>query len=337
MIGKPPDEWLKVRRRVQRQNSPRVLRALAWRPVTAVAIAAVVVAGAAVGITEGLSSGGTSPSRCQKAFVPAYFDQSTWSHATASRPAPSAMILNPSTGTGAGTAPDPAFQSVVKQAQAEGTTILGYSSTASGLRPIGQIEADVRNYKNWYGVTGIFLDSVNGVTRELPYYEQLAGYIRRVIPGSTVWLNPGIYPDQRYMSVGNVMMVFEGTYAQYLSSQVPGWAHDFPATRFADTIYGAASSSEANSAISLSRSRNAGYVYVTNLAGSDPYNALPSYWSSENAAIATGCGHGSAAISAVRLQVPAPAPGRPGHPGHPRRPAPRALHPHGNPIGTPGS
>jgi Spherulation-specific family 4 len=299
MIGKPPDEWLKARRRVQRQNSPRLLRALAWRPVTAVVIAAIAALGAAVGITEGLSSGGTSPSRCQKAFVPAYFDQSTWSQATASRPAPSAMILNPSTGIGAGTAPDPAYQSVVRRAQAEGTAILGYSSTASGLRPIAQIEADVRNYKNWYEVTGIFLDSVNGVTSELRYYEQLASYIRRVIPGSTVWLNPGIYPDQRYMSVGNVVMVFEGTYAQYLKDQVPGWAHAFPATRFADTIYGTASSSEADSAISLSRSRNAGYVYVTNLAGPNPYNALPSYWSSENTAITTGCGHGSAAGLAV--------------------------------------
>lgn len=294
MIGKPPDEWLKARRRVERQNSPRVLRALAWRPATAVVIAAVMLLGAAVGITVGLSSGGTSPSRCQKVFVPAYFDQTTWSQAAASRPAPSAMILNPSTGVGAGTAPDPAFQSVVRQAQAEGTTILGYSSTAGGLRPIAQIEADVRNYRNWYGVTGIFLDSVNGVTSELPYYEQLASYIRRVIPSSTVWLNPGIYPDQRYMSVGNVVVVFEGTYAQYLNDQVPSWAHAFPATRFANTIYGAASSSEADSAIGLSRSRNAGYVYVTNLAGSDPYNALPSYWSSENTAITTGCGHGGA-------------------------------------------
>lgn len=301
MIDKPPDEWLKVRRRVQRQNSPRMLRALVWRPVTTAVIGAVVVLGAAVGVTEGLTAGGTSPSHCQKAFVPAYFDQSTWSQATASRPAPSAMILNPSTGMGAGTSPNPAYQSAVKQAQAAGTTILGYSSTASGLRPIAQIEADVRNYKNWYGVTGIFLDSVNGVTSELPYYEQLATYIRRVIAGATVWLNPGIYPDQQYMSVGNVVMVFEGTYAQYLNDQAPSWARAFPATRFANTIYGAASSSEASSAISLSRSRNAGYVYVTNLAGSNPYNALPSYWSSENTAITTGCGHGSAGSLAVTL------------------------------------
>jgi len=299
MIDEPPKEWLRARRRVQRQNSPPLLRALVWRPVTAVVIAAVVLLGAAVGITVGLSSGGALSSHCQRAFVPAYFDQSTWSQATASKPAPSAMILNPATGVGAGNAPDPSYQAVVKQAQAAGTAILGYSSTASGQRPIAQIEADVRNYRAWYGVTGIFLDSVNGVASELPYYEQLASYIHRVIPGSSVWLNPGIYPDQHYMSVGNVVVVFEGTYAQYLSDQVPSWAHDFPPTRFASTIYAASSSSQADSAISLSRSRNAGYVYVTNLAGSNPYNALPSYWSSEVSVISTGCRQDRAGGSAV--------------------------------------
>jgi hypothetical protein len=148
-------------------------------------------------------------------------------------------------------------------------------------------------------VTGIFLDSVNGVTSELSYYEQLASCIRRAIPGSTVWLNPGIFPDRQYMSVGNVVMVFEGTYAQYLNDQVPGWAHAFPATRFANTIYGAASNSEADSAISLSRSRNAGYVYVTNLEGSDPYDALPSYWPSEDSAITAGYLHGRARAPAA--------------------------------------
>jgi hypothetical protein len=287
MIDKPPDDWLKVRRRVERRNAPGTLRRLARRPVTVV-VTAVVVLGAVAGLTVALTSG-PGASHCQKTFIPAYFGQGTWSQATGSRPAPGAMILNPSTGIGAGTAPNPAFQAAVKRAQAAGTTVLGYSSTASGLRPIAQIEADVRNYKAWYGVTGIFLDSVNGVPGELHYYEQLASYIRRVIPGGSVWLNPGIYPDQRYMSLGNVVVVFEGTYAQYLNDAVPGWARNFPAAKFADTVYGAASSSQADHAISMSRSRNAGYVYVTNLTGTNPYNALPSYWSSEVSAITTGC------------------------------------------------
>ena len=287
VTGSPPDSWQKTRRRMQRRDARQRLRTLATRPVTIV-VAVVLVLGAAAGITAGLRSEG-SASHCQRSFIPAYFPADVWSQAAASRPAPGAMILNPATGIGAGSAPDPDYQAAARQAKDAGSAVLGYSSTADGLRPIGQIEADVRNYKAWYGVTGIFLDSVNGVSRELPYYGQLTSYIHKIIPGASIWLNPGIYPDQQYMSLGNVVVVFEGTYAQYRAAQVPGWARAFPATRFANTIYGA-TNAQATSAISLSRSRNTGYLYVTNLTGANPYDALPSYWSTETAALDTGCG-----------------------------------------------
>lgn len=290
MTVDPPDSWVKARKRVQRRDSRDKIRKLARRPLTILAIAVVLVLGVGVGVFAGLKSEGITGHYCQQTLVPAYFDASGWPQASAGKHVPNAMILNPATGIGAGTAPNPAYQSAVKQALARGIMVLGYSSTADGQRPIAQIQADVRNYKAWYGVRGIFLDSVNGVSSELPYYQQLASYIHRIIPGPSVWLNPGIYPDQQYMSVGNVLMVFEGTYAQYRDIQVPSWAHGFPATRFANTIYGATSGAEANSAISMSRSRNIGYVYVTNLSGSNPYDALPSYWSSELSAITSGCG-----------------------------------------------
>ena len=66
------------------------------------------------------------------------------------------------------------FQSIVKKEQAAGVTILGYSSTAYGSRPLSQIEADVRHYKAWYGVSDIFLDEVKGIRSQLPYYRKLA-------------------------------------------------------------------------------------------------------------------------------------------------------------------
>jgi hypothetical protein len=187
---------------------------------------------------------------------------------------------------------------VVRQAKAAGITILGYSSTAYGQRPTAAVEADVRNYKAWYGVTDIFLDVVNAVSSELPYYKQLSSYIHGVNPGSAVWLNPGYYPhDQGYMSAANVLVTFEGPYAKYRSIQVPSWASRYRATRFAHTIY-AASGSQLASAISLSRSRGAGYVYVTDQSGSNPYDALPSYWRSEVAAIAASCASSGQAVSA---------------------------------------
>jgi hypothetical protein len=289
VTGSPPDSWQKTRRRLHRRDTRQRLRTLARRPAVIAVIVVVVLLAAAGGITAALKSQ-ASAGHCQKTFIPAYFPADVWAQVAGTKPVPSAMILNPSTGIGAGTAPNPSYQAAAKQARESGSAVLGYSSTADGLRPVSQIEADVRNYKAWYGVTGIFLDSVNGVPGELSYYEQLTSYIHRVIPGAVIWLNPGIYPDQQYMSLGNVMMVFEGTYDQYQGSQVPNWARNYPASRFANTIYGASSSAQANSAVSLSRSRNTGYIFVTNLTGANPYDALPSYWSTVNSAITTGCG-----------------------------------------------
>ena len=288
VTGSPPDSWQKTRRRLQRRDARQRLRSLATKPVTIVVIV-VLLLGVAAGITAKLRSPGVS-SQCQRAFIPAYFPASVWSQAAGTKPPPSAMILNPATGVGAGGAPSPDYPAAAQQARDAGSAVLGYSSTADGLRPVRQVEADVRNYKAWYGATGIFLDSVNGVSSNFHYYEQLTSYIRKIIPGASIWLNPGIYPDQQYMSLANVMVVFEGTYAQYRAEQVPAWANNYPATRFANTVYAAFTSAQANSAISLSRSRNTGYLYVTNLLGANPYNALPSYWSTELAALATGCG-----------------------------------------------
>ena len=82
----------------------------------------------------------------------------------------------------------------------------------------------MRKYKAWYGVTNIFLDEVSSGSGQLAYYRQLADYVHSVNPGSAVMLNPGTYPDQQYMSVGDIVMVFENTYASYVNLQVPSWA-----------------------------------------------------------------------------------------------------------------
>src|SRR5580692_3291390 len=140
----------------------RRFAALACRPATLIVVAVVLLLGTAVGVMAALTADGSS--RCQHAFVPAYFyGAGTWSQADQAKP--SVMILDIS-GLGAGSAPVPHFRSVVNQAQA------------------AAVEADARDYKAWYGVTGVFLDEVQGVARELPYYRQLASYINRVSPGA---------------------------------------------------------------------------------------------------------------------------------------------------------
>lgn len=269
---------------------------LAWitRPVTVVVIVAILVLGVAAGITAKLTTQNkvaivpSASCHPQHAFVPAFFYASgIWQQAADTKPVPSYMILDIS-GLGAGSSPVGHFQNIVKKERAAGVTILGYSSTGYGGRPLSQIEADVRHYKAWYGVTDMFLDEVKGITSQLPYYRSLARYIRGFDPGTSIWINPGAYPDPSYMSVSNVVMAFEGSYAEYHNIDVPSWAMDYKSDRFANTIY-ATSGSQVNSAINLSKTRNAGYVYVTDGTGGNPYSALPSYWSSEDSIITQGC------------------------------------------------
>jgi hypothetical protein len=245
--------------------------------------------GGSLGSSSGVSSSSTGqPGLCEQLIVPAYFSAPYWETAIKSKHKPAQMILDVN-GLGAGSAPNSGLQYLVKRAQAAGITVLGYSSTADGQRPVAQVEADVRNYAAWYGVTGIFLDRVSGTAQDFAYYSQVSGYIRGAAAGAKVWMNPGVYPaDQDYMSLADVMMVFEGTYAQYLTLQVPGWALSYPASRFAHTVYATPEAALAN-ALNLAQQRNAGHAFVTDLVGPDPYLGLPSYWSAESADATAGC------------------------------------------------
>ena len=222
---------------------------------------------------------------CQDTFVPAYFYASSdWTQAIDTRPAPGVMLLN--VDSGPGTSPQSHFQTLTKQAQAAGITVLGYSSTEYGAKPIATVEAEINDYKSWYGVNGIFLDLTQGTSGELSYYQQLANYIRANVPGGVVWLNVGAYPVQSFMSVANTVMVFEGSYSSYVSDQVPSWVSQYSPSHFANVLY-ATPQSDFDNAVNLSRTRSrAGFLFVTDLSGSgNPYGAMPSYWSQEAATI----------------------------------------------------
>ena len=267
------------------------------RPAIVLLVVVLIALGAATAVTKLLAHASGSPpatpaasgrpSSCADLVVPAYFDDmSDWTRAARTRPAPADLILDLPNGVGAGPAPDPSFQALVRQATSAGVTILGYSSTVDGDRPMADVEADVRHYRDWYGVTHIFLDRVSGQSAQFKYYVQLSNYIHVLDGHSSVWMNPGTYPDKDYMSIGDVVMVFEGTYAQYLGLQVPSWAAGYSPARFAHTVY-ATPDASLETALQLAQQRRAMHVYVTDRSGGNPYKGLPGYWSRESA---YGCG-----------------------------------------------
>lgn len=256
----------------------------------AVALALAFVLGGAIGAFGGTRRPAGTQRDCPSLFVPAFFSPgSDWSAMATASPPPSVVILD-LTSLGAGSAPEPAFQAPVAALQAKGVDVLGYSSTSYATRPIAQIVQDARDYAAWYGVHNIFLDEVTSDAAHLAYYRELDAAIRAVDPGATIWLNPGTYPAPAYLSLGDVVMAFEGPWSSFVSLRVPGWVRRYPTSSFAFVVYDAPAG-DLTGGWWLARHRHDGYLYVTDGTGGNPYGSLPSYFTAEDAQ-AVGCGAG---------------------------------------------
>lgn len=233
---------------------------------------------------------GASPAKaafCQKMFIPAYFyPGSLWNQATLGAPTVGTMVMNPASGSGISQNSD--YVAAVSKAQAAGIKVLGYVHTSYGARAATEVKAEIDAYKVWYGVSGIFLDEVASGAALIPYYQDLADYIR-VTPGTFVALNPGTIPDQGYMSVGDTVVVFEGTYNSYKIWSQPAWAGQYPASKFVHLVHATSGSTAMKNAINLARNRQGGNVYVTNDVIPNPWDTLPSYWSAELTQINKSC------------------------------------------------
>ena len=225
---------------------------------------------------------------CQGLSIPAYFYPGTlWTKATAAAARTSIMIMNPNSGVGA--AIDQNYVAAVKTAQAAGIKILGYVATNYADPKLKQTAINQINlYKQWYKVDGIFLDEVSDLAQNVPYYQNLAKVIRQG-SGNFVMLNPGTIPAEGYVKLADNTIIFEDTYAKYLSNwQAPTWLFNYPASKFTHLVHTTSASQLAN-ALKLTVSRNAGYVYVTHDVLDNPWDTLPTYWTTELSTMASTC------------------------------------------------
>lgn len=189
------------------------------------------------------------------------------------------MVANPDSGPGP--AVDPSWVTAIGQAQQAGIHIIGYVYTDYGLRPLADVESDINEFVSWYGVDGIFLDEAASDVADLGYYQALYQYIHSLSAGFTVVLNPGVYPDQSYLSAADVINVFEGSYSSYKRLQVPAWAKSAPPNQLSYTVYAVPNSGALQNVLGTAITNRVGYVYVTDRTLPNPYGQLPSYWSKE--------------------------------------------------------
>jgi hypothetical protein len=157
-----------------------------------------------------------------------------------------------------------------------------------------QIKQDIDDWYRLYGsygLDGIFFDQATQYCEYAPSYAVLRGYITKKYPGAYTIINPGLPVDQCYEDTADTIITFEGTYEAYKLTPTKSWQlSSIHPEKFWHLIHNVPSETAMREAISLSKRRNAGYVYVTNdattfdAAGNytnAAWDTIALYWDSE--------------------------------------------------------
>ena len=221
---------------------------------------------------------------CFAIGIPAYYYPGPhWESTVTGAPTVRYVVVNP--GDGPGRVVDPAYASTIDAVRAAGVGLLGYVPTAWGARPAEEVLRDVRTYRDWYGVTGVFLDEAATAPGLIGHYTHVTDAVRADAQDALVALNPGVPPDEGYAAICDLLVVFEGPRSSYVRWVPPEWLGDHPRDRFWHVVYGTSRRSMPAVLRQAARQR-AGVVYVTDRVTANPWDGLPPYWAAEVAAVA---------------------------------------------------
>jgi len=202
---------------------------------------------------------------CVGTLIPAYVPPQAFSDLEG----PHTLIVNPASGPGE--RPNASWRWAIERAQAGGSRVLGYVPTTYARRDPAAVEADAERYRAWYGVDGIFLDEVTHDEADLPYYRRLR------LDAPVLVLNPGMVPARGYFDLADLVVTYEGPYADYARrlAREPEWVRDEPT---AHLVY-AASREQADELFAApARSTS---LYVTSGVQPNPWGAPPPYLQDE--------------------------------------------------------
>lgn len=210
--------------------------------------------------------------------VPAYFHPALaaadWAALAGAARRVRLVVLN--VANGAGDVPDHAFVDVVRDVRQTGTPVAGYVDTDYGRVRVDQVLAELRRYREWYGVRDVFLDRAATGVEHLERYRRIATACR-AFGTEVVAFNHGTHPAPEYAEHADLLGLFEGPLPAYLDVEVPSWVHDFPPSRFFHLLY-STPAQVAGRIEELAGERNAGSLYRTERTPPNPWSGLPADW-----------------------------------------------------------
>jgi hypothetical protein len=257
---------------------------LGSRHVLAVAAASAVLLAT---VTAAAWDPGRAPAGpCRGLLAPAYVDAAALSAAFGRGPAGKAerlVVANPHNGPGA--ALDPAYAEAIRRLRGAGVRVLGYVATGYGRREPADALADVRRFREWYAVDGVFLDEASSEAADVDRYREVA-QAARAAGSEIVVLNPGRVPAPDYFDLADLVVTFEGTVADYAAAvrAMPAWVDP---ERSAHLVYGA---SRAQALELLASIPGASHVYVTDGRLPNPWAPLSRHLRELERALDASCG-----------------------------------------------
>jgi hypothetical protein len=213
-----------------------------------------------------------------------YPTDGTWAAIIAAKKAhpsvPIVAVINPNSGPGTSKSTD--YATGITDLQAAGVTVIGYVPTGyakASYSPLPNVESQVSDYVTWYPtIEGIFFDEMSGDASTASYYQSLATYVASKKLGISVG-NPGANVPDALLGIFTNLVIYEsgGVPAQ---SKVDAYYTKYGSQPFSFIAYGVSSLPTLQTLSTYVR-----WLYVTDLGGSNPYGALPSYFASEVAAL----------------------------------------------------
>ena len=193
-------------------------------------------------------------------------------------------IINPANSPGGIGFPAADYRLGMDELQRANVAMIGYVPTNYGARPIDDVKTDIdkwnTDYTPWIG--GIFLDAVSSTPGTFPYYQELHNYIRQKTQvGELIALNLGTAPDPSFTALADVLVLFDGSYSDWVSYTPATWVATEDRRRFAALVYGAPATAEMSNTLRLADARNIGSVFVTGDDLPAPWDTLPAYWEAE--------------------------------------------------------
>ena len=221
-------------------------------------------------------------------LVPAYFYPSgagngLWDalNAAATR-VPLVAIMNPNSGPG--TTADTNYRRVTTALRSAGGRVIGYVHTSYTARPLNDVKSDIDRYLSFYTVDGFFVDEMDNrnLAASYAYYADLYQFIKDKNPDYSVFGNPGTTTQEEYLvrPCADTLVTFEHNtgYDTYVPDR---WTTNYPGHRFAHLAYAVGSAGTMTNYIHLARTRNAGFIFVTDDLLPNPWDTLPAYWERE--------------------------------------------------------